>query len=206
MTKLNSLTGSFIIIILLAAGSSLIYAQEEDYCINYEKKFRSVFNGSIVYGACGATSQLDRDENFEKYKPDNAFDNDLKTAWVEGKEEDGSGESLAFYSLKPVTRIGILPGYGTKKHFSLNNRVKSAELSIYEIEARDANQCIGMFYTKGRLIKSRILNFEDAMTIQYFDLQSIADSEKGLIYIIKVISVYKGSKYNDTCIAEVVTE
>ncbi len=197
---------SAMIITIVTLLTINISAQEGDDCFNAEKELASRFKGTIFYGNYGASSQLEEKSNPEKYKPGNAFDSDFKTAWVEGKEDDGAGESLTFISSYPVKRIGIMPGYGIEKFFRLNNRLKTAKLNIFSIAERDANQCIGMFYTKGELLKTETLKFEDIMTVQYFTQGNVPHSEKGYIYTIEIVSVYKGSKYNDTCIAEVITE
>jgi len=206
MKALNLKSGAVLTIFFITALSLVLNAQGDDSCGNSENKFRSTFNGSVLYSQYGSTSQLQRESNFEKYKPANAFDSDITTAWVEGKDGDGSGEILAAFTLIYSSKIGILPGYGTLKHFKLNNRIKSAKLSVFEIAGRDANQCLGMFYTRGKLLETKMLTFEDTMTIQYFSLSQDERPETGYLYTIEIISVYKGSKYNDTCIAEVVLE
>lgn len=206
MIKFTSRIYLILIILIAASGFPYVHAQEGDDCNNNDKKLRSTFNGSVLYGEYGATSQLEKVSNFDKYKPANAFDNNLTTSWVEGKPGDGLGDNLVFYTLSPVKKIGILPGYGTEQHYPLNNRVKSARLAIHEIAGRNANQCLGMFYTKGRLVKVENLEFEDAMTMQYFDLEDIPGSPMGYMYIIEITSVYKGSKFKDTCIAEIAIE
>jgi len=206
MIRINRAMLFIAMIFSLTILSYKIYAQVDDTCPASEKLFKSTFNGSILYGEYGATSQLERTVNFEKYKPANAFDNDIKTAWVEGREDDGEGEILAFFRPTPSKRFGILPGYGTEKHFKLNNRVRSIRFSVFEMPGINANQCLGVFYSKGKLLKTDVFSFEDKMAVQYFSPGKYSLSDNGYIYTIEILSVYKGIKYTDTCIAEVVAE
>jgi hypothetical protein len=195
-----------LLIIITASGYLNINAQEGDDCTSQDKKLRCTYNGSVLYGEFGASSQLQRNANFNKYKPDNAFDNDLSTAWVEGNSRDGLGDKLVFYSFTPLKRLGILPGYGLAQYFTLNNRVKSVKLSVYETAARHSTQCLGMFYTQGRLLSIQKLSLEDSMTMQYFTLEAVSESSEGYMYSMEITSVYPGSRYRDTCIAEVSRE
>lgn len=202
----------FISVLLLVALLNLnLFPDEGDQCIEQERKFISTFTNSVtdrcmvLYGQEGATSQLDRGKDFKKYHPRNAFDNDMSTAWVEGSPGNGVGEILAFYADKIPVKIGIVPGYGLKKYFKLNNRIKSALLSIYTAD-RTANQCMGLYYRQGKLIKAMTVEFNDVMEKQYFNTDGIKDGDSGYIITLEIKSVYPGSKYDDTCIAEISVE
>ncbi len=198
-------------LLLVATLQLSLFPDEGDQCIDQEKRFINTFTESVsdscmvLYGQEGATSQLDRGSAFKKYHPRNAFDNDMSTAWVEGSAGSGAGEILAFYSDRIPAKIGIVPGYGLKKYFMLNNRIKSAQIGIYKAD-RTANQCMGLYYKQGRPVKSIMVNFRDVMEKQFFSIGSTNDSGDGYIITLEIKSVYPGSKYDDTCIAEISTE
>lgn len=71
------------------------------------------------------------------YSVKNLFDNDEKTAWVEGVKGDGAGEyiSIAFKENKNIIGIYFIPGY-TK---SISTFATNLQPSIISLEADDKN-------------------------------------------------------------------
>ena len=133
-----------------------------------------------VYSA-EASSYLDN------YFPINALDEDRNTAWVEGVTGDGINEWILLKSDSEleVNGIEIVNGY-TKSDdlYMSNNRIKKVKLE----------------FSDNTEIEKEL---EDDMS----NYQTIA-FEKTVItdYIkITIIEVYKGEKYNDTCISEIRT-
>jgi hypothetical protein len=102
--------------------------------------------------------------------------------WVEGKADSGIGESITVSLENPVNVINILNGYVDieKKHlYRQNNRV-----SVMKIIDLDNN-------------KEYILNFKDKV---YYNSQVLDGKTRNIKLIIE--DVYKGTKFNDTCITE----
>lgn len=131
----------------------------------------------------------------DRYSPLNLLDNDPKTAWVEGVKGDGIGEDLTIYisdsagrwTARSVHKLGIVSGYAKSKDiFYKNNRPKKIKLTVYP-------------YNSSKYSMEHIL--KDSMEMQYIELK-----EKTLTSDIKIeiLSVYKGSKYDDTCISDVI--
>jgi hypothetical protein len=121
--------------------------------------------------------------NTDKYKVDNLLDDNNKTAWVEGKKGDGIGESVTFKANKPflVKEIRINNGYKKSKNlYTANNRVKNIKIT---------------FSDGSELIKELK---DDYSKIETFKLEI----EKEVEWIkFTILDVYKGSKYDDTCIS-----
>lgn len=111
------------------------------------------------------------------------------SAWVEGVKGDGVGESvtLAFPEPAKISRIGIDNGYTKSEDVYLkNNRVAKLDVSInggksFSVEVPDERLTSELFY---------------------FDLP--ASKEPVLSVKLTIAAVYKGTKYSDTALSEVV--
>ncbi len=163
---------------------------------------------SYLQSNYSASSYLKDKKDPYRYAPLKAFDGKLETSWVEGKKGDGIGEKLAFELKDSPVKIRIMPGFGMKKYFKMNNRVKSATLTVYAIKAVLAHQC-GEDYMIGDIVTQKKLNFKDSMTMQEFETglsgtEHRGIAEKGLMGVLEINSVYRGKKWRDTCIAEII--
>jgi hypothetical protein len=124
------------------------------------------------------------------YKGENANDLSYKTAWVEGKTDEGIGEYLeySFKNKSPrVTKIIISNGYmKSETAWRNNNRVKKLKL-----------------YVNGKIIG--ILNLENSRTDQVFDIGTFGHNKNGTDLKMKfeILDVYIGDKFNDTAITEI---
>jgi hypothetical protein len=116
--------------------------------------------------------------------PDKAIDGDLTTAWVEGTDGSGIGESLTidFGEVTEVKNIGVMPGFSKDPAvFWGNNRVELARFEFSD----------GTMMTRSFNDKPELMIFELANPIK-------ADS-----VTITILNVYTGDSWNDTCISEV---
>lgn len=126
----------------------------------------------------------------DSYKAEFANDLSYKTAWVEGKKDEGIGEYLEYYFKNDsprITEIIISNGYmKSEETWKNNNRVKKLKL-----------------YING--VPLGILNLKDSRTDQYFEVGTLGHNKNGTDLILKfeILEVYKGSKYNDTAITEI---
>jgi len=131
-----------------------------------------------------STFLIEKNRPRNAYAPKNVFDGKKTTAWFEGSPGDGIGEwmKITFSESKKMKKIGLIAGYPkTAKLFKQNNRIKAATL----------------IFSNG---DTQVLNFKDKKEMQYFDIAS--DSKTSYVKIV-VNSVYRGSKYRDTCITEI---
>lgn len=126
----------------------------------------------------------------DSYKAEFANDLSYKTAWVEGKKDEGIGEYLEYYFKNDsprITEIIISNGYmKSEETWKNNNRVKKLKL-----------------YVNG--VPFGILNLKDSRTDQYFSVGTLGHNKNGTDLVLKfeILEVYKGSKYNDTAITEI---
>ena len=126
----------------------------------------------------------------DSYKAEFANDLSYKTAWVEGKKDEGIGEYLEYYFKNDsprITEIIISNGYmKSEETWKNNNRVKKIKL-----------------YVNG--VPLGVLNLKDSRTDQHFSVGTLGHNKNGTDLILKfeILEVYKGSKYNDTAITEI---
>jgi hypothetical protein len=124
--------------------------------------------------------------NIYSYGPENLFDDDTDTAWVEGVPGQGIGQWIvvAFDRIRLVKSIEVINGYA-KDHlvFQKNSRVKDIKI---EFSGRD---------------EPAYFKLKDSETPQ---LVPLPDDAPLKAYWIKftVESVYPGTKWEDTAISE----
>ncbi len=136
-----------------------------------------------------ASSELE-DKN-DRYSVWNIVDERPETAWVEGKNDSGINEFIKMDIAPPfgimgegpyeIEKIGIINGYAKNNDiFKQNNRVKKLRLEY------------------GNQVRTYAL--KDTIVMQYlkFDKPVYMSTIK-----ITILEVYKGSKWDDTCISEI---
>ncbi len=98
-------------------------------------------------------------------------------SWCEGKKDGGIGESITIKLDSPMAMkmLYIKNGMGVSKYWAANNRVKEVKINdaVYTLKDDPGFQAITL---KGKA--------SDTLTLS-------------------IVSVYKGEKWNDTCLAEV---
>lgn len=122
------------------------------------------------------------------YKAENVHDFSLRTAWVEGVKQYGTGESITFKFARyspPVTTVEIFNGYmKSDKTWQENSRVKQLKL-----------------YVNGK--PYALLNLKDIKSKQIFNIGSHQGQKNALILKFEIVDVYKGDKYDDVAISEI---
>jgi hypothetical protein len=127
----------------------------------------------------------------ENYHPSYVLDDDPKTAWVEGAEGDGLGESLTI----PVSN---LQSARTVRLVIFNGYQKSK--GLLEANAAVKQLTVTVRGPSGRESARKQLTLEREMGPQSFDIPmtgSVAD------IVLTIDSVHPGSKYRDTCVSDV---
>ncbi len=156
------------------------YELDLDNIIAELKKNEGLIQRHHIKVTCSST--LIEENNKFLYDIDNIFDNDDNTAWVEGAEGDGIGEWIQFDFDREykINRIDLISGYSKSRSiFKANNRIKNLEL----------------LFSDGVKIN---LDLKDTMDLQKIKIEPHVT--KSIKFTIK--DVYKGSKYEDTCISE----
>lgn len=174
--------------------------------------------GLGTFGKASAVSssvlkEKGKPENY--YAPRNAIDGKPETAWCQGKKNNGIGEYFNIrFSPVFTTAIHILNGYGADKNlYYSNNRIKGYELAvtfkdgtsmIKRGELKD-HQCLSRYDDKpGSNHRCRWQvdpDYEDQPDVL---VDFGRDSPKCVTALkIKILSVYPGKRFSDTCIAEI---
>ena len=138
---------------------------------------------TTVYTPEGVIKDMD-------FKPLRLVDGVLESSWVEGVKGDGIGEWVELELLRDVAGLEIQNGFSMSRtaiegknidtYYGKNNRVKEL---LYE--SKDGA-------TRGKI------RLEDINELQPFPLAL----RKG-IYRFSIGSVYKGTKWEDTCLGEI---
>lgn len=127
------------------------------------------------------------------YHPDFIRDGKLSTAWVEGSSGDGEGEWIEISFGKPenITGIIIVNGYiKSEELYRANNRIK--DLNIWasretDTLVNDVTLSDRSFQGGQKAVGELLPGFKDVKKCRF-----------------KIKSVYKGSRYHDTCISEII--
>ena len=181
----------------LLQKKALTASEQKELNILLEKYGEVVENAwDIIDGGCswycgGGNYKIKASSSLgDSYKAEFANDLSYKTAWVEGKKDEGIGEYLEYYFKNDsprITEIIISNGYmKSEETWKNNNRVKKLKL-----------------YVNG--VPFGILNLKDSRTDQYFEMGTLGHNKNGTDLILKfeILEVYKGNKYNDTAITEI---
>jgi hypothetical protein len=158
------------------------------------------------------------------YSPEKAMDGKAETFWCEGKEDDGIGETLEL-KWKPTVIEGFMIGNGvllSKKYHELNNRIKGYEITILYSTGRTETQTgsFGDYSCSDSCNEQRLDGnaLEECQTENknkcFFERISQSafaggvdiglDEAKCVTGVkIKILSVFSGSKFKDTCISDI---
>ena len=184
-------------------------------------------NGCFVRSTSELVDNTKRQESgHNKYSAVSAIDGDYQTAWVEGASGDGIGESIFVSIPNNCIVINIQGGYGKSETlFYQNNRPKTVRLKCHVgINPTGYVSEISSIFKTQKYSKEYIIHLADIDSLQSFafpfkrsKLSSFSDSLKDLYFEqftepifqmlyfveIEIVDIYKGSKYNDTCISEI---
>ncbi len=127
----------------------------------------------------------------ENYHPSYVLDDDPKTAWVEGAEGDGVGESLTIpvSALKSARAVRLVLFNGYQKSPGLLNANSAPKQLTVTVRAPGGQESV-----------KRQLTLQRKMGPQSFDIPvsgAVAD------VVLTIDSVHPGSKYKDTCVSDV---
>ena len=150
-----------------------------------------------------ATSELK--EKTTTYSADNLHDGDYTTPWVEASPDFGSKdivtislygnpEKFSSYYYTNITHLYILNGFRkNEKTYYENNRVKKIRIVAQ-------GKSFGEYTLKDRPFKE-VNDFNFAYEADLIELNTPLLPDN---FIIEILEVYPGTKYNDTCISEIV--
>lgn len=140
------------------------------------------------------------------YSAKNMFDLDFNTAWADGAEGNGIGEKIEIdldkYSL---VAICLINGYTKNSDlYKYNNRIKKLRIDIEYVDYKDSTK----IDVESNEISINDLEYNKISKNNFEGMVSIIrDYGEGYRKITKItltiLDVYKGTKYSDTCISEI---
>ena len=152
-----------------------------------------------------------------KYSMGNVQDKNPKTAWVEGVDGPGIGEVIVVPCLDLSKPVKIWIGYGKSDAiYKANNRPSKVRAVIIKAEKFGAPQ-EGYTYENLSIISEMIVALEDKNDFQplpipsfkpesYFSSRFGEETDYMYFLGLEILDVYKGSKYDDTCISEIANQ
>jgi len=205
-------------LLLIVVFNVLLYADMLD--------FSKITLENPKYSASSVLKEKGKPDDY--YGADKAFDEDSGTAWCEGKNGDGIGESITL-TTEPVKIYGvtILNGYGKFKHLYMqNNRVKDFKLIFYPPSGKEkvvtgtfGNDLCGKSLAGGKLTMEQFCQ-ENAEEHKGYDKCMVFKKNECIMHDydgggqkillktpmtvnkikLEILSIYKGEKFTDTCI------
>ena len=118
------------------------------------------------------------------YPPENLFDSDPSTAWVEGVKGYGKGENLLILTNKIISGFSMVNGFAKSEQlFSRNSRVR--ELSVSFVCGLNAPGLVTendyyLYFAKETALKESVA-VKDTMEKQIFPLYDTEEYQDGLI-------------------------
>lgn len=141
------------------------------------------------------------------YPPINILDGDFDSTWCEAdKNGSGIGESITVEFSEPVSfdEIQIVNGFASKDYYMKNNRVKSILLTQTATKRNPAKYVYengGSHMEIKKHYQQKEYTLEDGKAEWqsiHFDLPQTAQT-----LTIKITDVYRGEKYDDTCLDDI---
>lgn len=175
--------GSTNIELLLAANRMGLLALKMIYSkvVDKSSKINAVLLSNI-YAVKTSSAKLEENRLYSAY---NLIDGDPKTAWVPTGNKSGIGEWVEFSFGEPmqINSLSLVNGYAkSEASFSGNNRIKTAMLQ----------------FDDG---KSSKVSLKDSSKPQIISVR-----KKTRTIRLTIFEVYKGTKYDDTCLSDVELE
>lgn len=137
----------------------------------------------VTVASAEATSVMPANDGSDIYRADSAADGDETTSWQEGESGDGTGSTLTFhfdreYSVRYI--VMKLGNWRTDDLYEENNRPQTLTIMFGDesVEVTVPDEKKEVCVTLSRDVKASDVTF-------------------------RVDSVYSGTKYDDTCIAEI---
>jgi hypothetical protein len=143
--------------------------------------------------ALGCVSSHLHSQSGNRYVVQNLFDGNTATAWCEGAAGNGRGETITFEwsDAAPLQGLFITNGYTKSSDiWRKNNRIRDLVVTVWD------HSWSGPRTTTIRLHDSPL---EEQVTLPWH-----APSPVRLE--LRIGSVYRGSKYQDTCVSELWTD
>ncbi len=165
-----------------------------------------------------ASSTMISYERADKYQVSNVLDRDLSTAWVEGDDGYGEGESITITFDSPTALHGLWIAGGYRKNEA--TYAENARVTAYRLEFSDGTSMdvpLGSYPSGGKSGGSPVGvdGREKVLSTDGRDWQGWDSLKDGLDFIsfgqeitsdyvrVTILEVQPGTVYKDTCITEI---
>ncbi|GBF50397.1 hypothetical protein LPTSP4_19220 [Leptospira ryugenii] len=212
--KINFLRFCLILLFLLS-GTWLISDEAPDYFFQLTEATKA--------SASSVLTEPGKSKGF--YAAEKAMDQKTSTFWCEGKEDDGIGETIRI-NWKPTFIEAIVVGHGVllnQNYYQLNNRIKEYEATFFLSTGRkkvlkgkfsDYSCDNGCDMIRGgsdeEIVECKKTKKNQCIFDTIQDGGMVGGEEIHGIYActtgveIKILSVFPGKKFKDTCISEII--
>jgi hypothetical protein len=140
-----------------------------------------------LFSAQASSTLVEEGKPADALSADKAVDGDISTAWVEGVEGPGIGESLTINLGREceLYRLSLIPGFTKSQEvYWGNNRVKKVRVELSDCSHFEQN-------------------FSDEMHIQEIKLPDYIEELKTSYIKMTILDAYPGTRRDDTAISEV---
>ena len=170
---------------IISSSSKLIYLLNSNGSfydgVGYNENGRNGRHINLIGPAKIYTSSSFLIENNTKYEPKNLSSININLPWVEGSKCDGGGEYVEMeweYDVNGIIVVNGFTSFNKPELYLHNNRAKKIRISINDYS------------------ENFIYELEDTSNPQIIQLPKNGNKIK-----VEIIDVYKGSRWNDTCIS-----
>ncbi len=181
------------------------------------KYFDPAFFGE-PWKAGRSSALIEKNKPVTEYEITKIEDHDLATAWAEGAVGAGIGEyaSVQIFCKDKIVantefklQLRINNGFcKSEKLFKVNNRVKKALITIYAVPVKTTDPGARVLDPGAVIIHEFEIDIADKREPQQFEskiklLQDFSHAEGTRLFLqLTILDVYRGEKYDDTCISE----
>jgi hypothetical protein len=153
---------------------------------------------------CLETYYMARDRWTCKYSAHSAQDRDAATAWCEGSKGHGVGDAV-IVARDTKRPLEIFSGYGkSKKLHRANGRPQSVQVYVLQADETGVTE-MGEIHRRVRVLAKQTVELADRFGFQPLPLPAheATNNEASTFVALEILSVYEGTRYDDTCISEI---
>lgn len=172
-------------------NGSVEFETEDEGKENTVKVKESILLNDLYIDTVSASSELTDSTN--TYKVEALFDGNKDTCWAEGVGGNGEGEYVEIWFTNPLylTEIGFLNGYMKNESvFGANGKIRRVELRFSDGSTCEWNLGKEEYQSVTELLYSDMVSFESPVWTDYLR--------------ITILEAEAGTKYEDTCLTEIV--